>query len=136
MYRFFTNIYELMIMPVKATSNSINNMLTFGSSIIIVPYNSINNVITKQDIQDDVPNMVPNSRRFFMITIVSIEDINKLRIRKKYAKYLLFLAHLSAMSDLRAALLGGFVFKDYARVTDFQRISHAANEIAVRERKT
>jgi hypothetical protein len=79
-----------MIMPVKATSNSINNMLTFGSSIIIVPYNSINNVITKQDIHDDVPNMVPNSRKFLMMIIASIEDINKLRIRKKYAKYLLF----------------------------------------------
>lgn len=78
-----------MIMPVKATSNSINNMLTFGSSIIIVPYNRVNNVITKQDIHDDVPNMVPNSRKLLMMIIASIEDINKLRIRKKYAKYLL-----------------------------------------------
>lgn len=78
------------MMPVKATSNSINNMLTFGSSIIIVPYNSVNNVITKHDIHDDVPNMVPNSRKFFIIFIASIEDINKLRIRKKDAKYLLF----------------------------------------------
>lgn len=77
-------------MPVKATSNSINNMLTFGSSIIIVPYNSVNNVITKHEIHDDVPNMVPNSRKFFIIFIASIEDINKLRIRKKDAKYLLF----------------------------------------------
>ena len=85
-----TITYELMIMPVKATSNSINNMLTFGSSIIIVPYNSVNNVITKHDMHDDVPNMVPNSRKFFMMIIASIEDINKLRIRKKYAKYLLF----------------------------------------------
>ena len=84
-----TITYELMIIPVKATSNSINNMLTFGSSIIIVPYDSINNVITKHDIHDDVPNMVPNSRKFFMIIIASIEDINKLRIRKKYANYLL-----------------------------------------------
>ena len=79
-----------MMMPVKATSNSINNMLTFGSSIIIVPYNSVNNVITKHDIHDDVPNMVPNSRKFFIIFIAMIEDINKLRIRKKDAKYLLF----------------------------------------------
>ena len=78
-----------MMMPVKATSNSINNMLTFGSSIIIVPYNSVNNVITKHDIHDDVPNMVPNRRKFFIIFIASIEDINKLRIRKKDAKYLL-----------------------------------------------
>jgi hypothetical protein len=78
-----------MMMPVKATSNSINNMLTFGSSIIIVPYNSVNNVITKHEIHDDVPNMVPNSRKFFIIFIASIEDINKLRIRKKDAKYLL-----------------------------------------------
>ena len=88
-YRFLTITYELMIMPVKATSNSINNMLTFGSSIIIVPYNRVNNVITKQDIHDDVPNMVPNSRKLLMMIIASIEDINKLRIRKKYAKYLL-----------------------------------------------
>ena len=76
-------------MPVKATSNSINNMMEFGSSIIIVPYNSVNNVITKHDIHDDVPNMVPNNRKFFMMIITSIEDINKLRIRKKDAKYLL-----------------------------------------------
>jgi len=83
-----------MITPVKATSNSINNMLKFGSSIIIVPYNIINNVITKHDIHDDVPNMVPNNRKSFMILIASIEDINKLRIIKKYAKYLPFLGSI------------------------------------------
>jgi hypothetical protein len=69
-------MYELMMVPIKATINSINNMLRFGSSIIIVPYNIINNVITKHDIQDDVPNMVPNSCKFFMIIIATIEDIN------------------------------------------------------------
>jgi len=93
-YRFLTITYELMITPVKATSNSINNMLKFGSSIIIVPYNIINNVITKHDIHDDVPNMVPNNRKSFMILIASIEDINKLRIIKKYAKYLPFLGSI------------------------------------------
>lgn len=71
-------MYVLMIVPVKAISNSINNMLRFGSSINIVPYSIINNVITKHDIHDDVPNMVPNSCNFFMIIIASIEDINKL----------------------------------------------------------
>ena len=71
-------MYELMMVPVKATSNSINNILRFGSSIIIVPYSMINNVITKHDIHDDVPNMVPNSRKFFMMIIASIKDINKL----------------------------------------------------------
>jgi hypothetical protein len=40
------------------------------------------------------------------------------------------------MSDLRLGLLEEFVIKDYARVTDFQRISRATYEIAVRERKT
>jgi hypothetical protein len=43
---------------------------------------------------------------------------------------------LLAMSDLRVGLPGGFVFKDYARVTDFPRIARSTYEIAVRERKT
>ena len=76
--RFLTKMYELMIVPVKATSNSMNNMLRFGSSIIIVPYSMMNNVITKHDMHDDVPNMVPNNCKFFMFIIAPVEEINKL----------------------------------------------------------
>ena len=76
--RFLTKMYELMIVPVKATSNSMNNMLRFGSSIIIVPYSRMNNVITKQDMHDDVPNMVPNNCKFFIVIIAPVEEINKL----------------------------------------------------------
>ena len=76
--RFLTKMYELMIVPVKATSNSMNNMLRFGSSIIIVPYSRMNNVITKHDMHDDVPNMVPNRFKFFMVVIALVEKINKL----------------------------------------------------------
>ena len=76
--RFLTKMYELMIVPVKATSNSMNNMLRFGSSIIIVPYSRMNNVITKHDTHDDVPNMVPNNCKFFMVIIAPVEKINKL----------------------------------------------------------
>jgi len=71
-------MYALMIVPVKATSNSMNNMLRFGSSIIIVPYSRMNNVITKHEMHDDVPNMVPNRFKFFMVVIALVEKINKL----------------------------------------------------------
>ena len=76
--RFLTKMYALMIVPVKATSNSMNNMLRFGSSIIIVPYSRMNNVITKHEMHDDVPNMVPNRSKFLMVVIVLVEKINKL----------------------------------------------------------
>jgi hypothetical protein len=76
--RFLTKMYALMIVPVKATSNSMNNMLRFGSSIIIVPYSRMNNVITKHEMHDDVPNMVPNRFKFFMVVIALVEKINKL----------------------------------------------------------
>jgi hypothetical protein len=76
--RFLTKMYALMIVPVKATSNSMNNMLRFGSSIIIVPYSRMNNVITKHEMHDDVPNMVPNRFKFFMVAIALVEKINKL----------------------------------------------------------
>lgn len=69
-------MYELMIAPVKATSNSMNNMLRFGSSIIIVPYSRMNNVITKHDMHDDVPNIVPNNCKFFIGVITLVEEIN------------------------------------------------------------
>ena len=68
--RFLTNMYELTIVPVKATSNSMSNMLKFGSAIIIVPYSRMNNVIMKHDMHDDAPNMVPNICKFFMVIIV------------------------------------------------------------------
>ena len=71
-------MYELTIVPVKATSNSMNNMLRFGSSIIIVPYSRMNNVSTKHDMQDDAPNMVPNRCKFFIVIINLVEEINKL----------------------------------------------------------
>jgi hypothetical protein len=71
-------MYELTIMPVKATSNSMNNMLRFGSSIIIVPYSRRNNVSTKHDKHDDAPNIVPNMCKFFMVVIAPVEEINKL----------------------------------------------------------
>jgi hypothetical protein len=76
--RFLTKMYELMMVPVKATSNSMNNMLRFGSSIIIVPYSMMNNVITKHDMHDDAPNMVPINCKFFMFIINLVEKINKL----------------------------------------------------------
>jgi hypothetical protein len=69
-------MYVLIITPVKATSNSMNNMLMLGSSIIIVPYSRMNNVITKHDMHDDVPNIVPNNCKFFMVTFTLVEEIN------------------------------------------------------------